>query len=137
MLLTVQLYGQRSETNLKNNTKYGFLFEIVYTDIDTEFGISGTSAFGPSTLTLSSRNERLAVGAQKYIRTSQSTIATNKFRLFLSSENTPGRKIVIKNLRLFELPEGSDINDKFTTLSARALDTYYPISEYSGISEGA
>lgn len=114
-------------TTLTDNTKYGLLFEIVENSISNDFGLSATSALvAVSTVLLTSYNYG-QLGLKKAILTTKNPITDNKIRFYLSSLNLSGN-VKIKNIRLFELPVNSDIRDKFETLSADALNTYYPYS---------
>lgn len=107
-------------TTVKNSTKYGFLYNVVSSNIDKSF-------YGSSTIT----NDALAfvgtAGMKKLVVTTKAAIATNNITIVLHSSNTAGRKIKIKDFRLFELPTGSQIEADFTNLTADQLNNMYPL----------
>lgn len=114
------------DTDLSVSTKYGLLYEIVENTLDEDFGLSTSSAFGTKSIILNGKLQSIGLtGLQKFVLTSKSSISINKLRFFLSSQNRTGAKITIKNVRLYELPSGSDIEDNFETMSAEALNKLY------------
>lgn len=107
-------------TSVKESANYGLLYEVV-SGTGENLGVSSTGAFAVSGKILSS-----SIGLRKDSLPTNATIVDNQFRIFLGSSNSAGTKLKVKDLRLFELPEGSEIANDFATLSASALDEKYP-----------
>jgi hypothetical protein len=108
-------------TNIKTSTKYGFLYSVVSTTFTTDLACDVSKTFPttafPATTT----------GNKKVVMTSNSTITNNKFSIRKSlSTEASGNKVKIKDLRLFELPTGSQIEIDFTNLTADQLNALYP-----------
>jgi hypothetical protein len=108
-------------TNIKTSTKYGFLYSVVSTTFATDLTSDVSFAFPttpfPTTTT----------GNKKVVMTSKATITTNKLTIRKSLlAETSGNKVKIKDLRLFELPTGSQIESDFTNLTADQLTAIYP-----------
>lgn len=106
-------------TQLKNNTKYGLIYNIVLSDLSSLFIFEG---YYTGSQTFLSKN----VGSNIHVFTTQSTIISNKFRIQTGINNTTGTTIKIKDIRIFELPAGSQIETDFTNLTADQLAARYP-----------
>lgn len=108
-------------TKLKASTKYGVLYYVASCDLDHSF-ILGESATPISTTLLLSKD----LGNNKVVVTSASSFMVNRIRLYAELGNTQGKKIKIKDIRIFELPSGSEIESDFNTLTADQLAQKYP-----------
>jgi hypothetical protein len=110
-------------TALKDNTKYGILYNTVSSTVTTGAwmfgGNSAASAFVDTSLTKT-------VGNKKLILTTRNPITTNKVQLYLYSDVAIGQKIKIKDIRIFELPPNTIIEADFTNKTADELNTKYP-----------
>ena len=117
----VGAYRKASLTGaFKPNTAYGLLFNVVSSDTTGIFYVSQSNtafnARGLSTLT----------GHQSHIITTKSVIDSNIFMIELAGGSTTGNTIKIENIRLFELPAGSEIEADFANLTADQLNAKYP-----------
>lgn len=103
-------------TNLKANTKYGFLLHIVErTDTNKEFTIkAGTQVVANIS------------GIGDFKVTSDVNTPTTKISL-VAGTNASGELIKIKDFRAFELPTGTIIESDFNNLTAEELNLKYPI----------
>ena len=114
-------------SNLKVSTKYGFLYNVISSTLSANqpFGIGNAlepfAIFVPPT----------TIGNQKSISTTKSSFTDNKIRLYTGSTEATGAKIKLKDIRVYELPTGSEIESDFTNMSADALAVKYPFA--SGI----
>jgi hypothetical protein len=107
-------------TNLKPSTKYGVLYNVVSSSITSMFAVMAYGAFQYTVIPKT-------VGNQKAIITSNSSITTNAFGLQITLNTEPaGNKIKIRDIRMFELPAGSEIDSDFTNLTADELAQKYP-----------
>lgn len=102
---------------MKTSTKYGLLYNIAgktYTGSLAMLDSSALSGGIPN-----------AVGNNKVILTSPASFPNNRvgFRFYV---NTAGNSIAIKDIRIFELPSGSQIEADFETLTADELAAKYP-----------
>jgi hypothetical protein len=102
----------------KVSTKYGIIYNVVSTDLDSSFYIYNYLTGGSVTLDQT-------IGNNKTTITTQGTITTNSLKLSVSQANTSGKKIKIKDIRIFELPTGSVIEADFTNLTADQLAAKY------------
>jgi hypothetical protein len=103
----------------KNNTKYGFLFNKINTGRTRLSIIDGAFSTNYSFV-----SENAVVGMQKVIATSKTEITDNKLK-FLS--NTVAEEALsLKDLRVFELPAGSESEADFNNLTADQLVQKYP-----------
>lgn len=116
--------------NLKSSTKYGLLYNVVSSNLDGSFVSASSGGLYP--LAVSSLPK--SVGYNKIVVTSISSIlsANNKIDLYANNANTFGTKIKIKDICIYELPTGSQIESDFTNLTADQLNAKYPFA--SGIS---
>lgn len=104
-------------TNLKVNKKYGVLYEVVSTDLDSTFTLQSYLTGSNVTLTQT-------IGINKLIITTQSLISTNKFQINTSGSNTTGKKIKVKDIRTFELT--SLMETEWNALTGDQLNAKYP-----------
>jgi hypothetical protein len=104
----------------KSNTKFGLLYTIVNTSIS-----SGSLRVGNS-MTGTAFNLPNALGNNKSVFTTQQVVPS-PFRIYLSGGIEPaGNKIKLRDMRIFELPAGSEIESDFNTLTADQLAEKYP-----------
>lgn len=104
----------------KPNQKYGILYNVTACNLNNDFNISATSITG-STVTIPR-----AVGNNKTVITTANPIVNNALRFVTISFNTNGTYIDFKDVRMFELPTGSQIETDFTNLTADQLSVKYP-----------
>lgn len=104
----------------KPSTKYGILYNIVSSSLsaNTLIGISSMSAFGNYYITPQS------AGNNKFIQSTPSTISLNMYRLAVLPQTT-GQSVKLKDIRVFELPTGSQIEADFASLTADQLSAKY------------
>lgn len=110
-------------TNLKPTTKYGILVNIVKNELTTKTIYIDTTVF-PSGAVIAPSG---ITGNRKIIATTKDTISSN--RLYLQSQNAAvdtGKKVKIIDIRCFELPAGSEIEQDFETMTADELAQKYP-----------
>jgi hypothetical protein len=110
-------------TALKASTKYGVLMFVVdkTTSSTIWFDPSGAFAGIPPT------NFNNGTGNRKLTVMSASTITNNKITCGLCAPSDIAGKIIkIKDIRMFELPAGSQIEADFNTLTADQLAVKYP-----------
>lgn len=109
----------------KPSITYVLLYEVVYSDFTSSdgFTISTTSAFDLSGGEL---NLNKAVGAYKKTMPTKTTITANQIRIVVGSSVSSGKKIKIKNLRLFELLDGTEFANDFPNLTGSQLNIKYP-----------
>lgn len=114
--------------NLKPSTKYGFLYNVVSSTLTTDFfGMSANSAFSGFTM-------QKTVGNAKKVVTTNATITLNQLYIYIDTTlGVDGNKVKIKDLRVFELPAGSEIEKDFdstvtgaTNLTEDQLVAKYP-----------
>jgi hypothetical protein len=104
----------------KPNTAYGLLFNVVSSDVTCIFFVSRTgTAFNVRALDT-------LTGHQSHIITTKSVIDSNRFMIELGEGTTSNNTIKIENIRLFELPTGSEIEADFANLTADQLNAKYP-----------
>lgn len=111
--------GATLQTNIKPNTKYGFIYYVISNSV------TKTLYFGAPNTALSATGLK-AIGNNKLILTSYSNIVSNVIKTGLDITETIGNKIKLKDIRLFELPTGSQIETDFNTLTADQLAEKYP-----------
>ena len=109
-------------TNLKGSTKYGILFNVQNNTLAV-VNLNAYSSLTGSSFTIANKG---ITGNAKVIITTQTTIATNNLTIYISSSEPTGNKIKIRDIRLFELPAGSEIEADFETLTADELAQKYP-----------
>lgn len=106
-------------SKIKINTKYGILFEIVENKITSKMRIPPRVSVKYEDLIVPTT----PVGGFKHVLTSGATKPTGfEFQ-------TPGAEsgtLKIKNIRMFELPPSSQIEQDFENLTADALNAKYP-----------
>jgi len=110
----------RLNANFKTNTKYGFIFYKVNSGT-SRLSLSSSSAFNTNLWFTSN-----LTGSQyvKAIETTKSEITLNRVAFFTSE--TSEESMIIKDIRCFELPTGSEIENDFETLTADQLAQKYP-----------
>lgn len=122
-------------TNLKTSTKYGYLVNVVSNTIST------LSKFNMANSRTSTNiwNLGTLLGNQKFIDTSKASISNNSLVFAADPTEANGNKIKLKDIRVFELPTGSQIESDFTNLTADQLNLKYPygIKNQSNISNSS
>ncbi|MDD3039748.1 hypothetical protein [Bacteroides sp.] len=104
-------------TAIKPSAKYGLLYNVVSNTATGDLIVSGSGAF-------SSAAAPKTVGNNKLILNSKATITTNTF-IFGLFYKMAGNSITVKDIRVFELPTGSQIEADFTNLTADELSAKY------------
>jgi len=109
-------------TPIKATTKYGILYNVVSTTCIVPIMISGGTgaSFNVNGVSLGVQT----AGIKKTVLTSMSS-PTGKFGLTIGMTEPVGNKIKLKDIRIFELPTGSQIEADFTNLSADELSARY------------
>jgi hypothetical protein len=111
--------AQLSGTSFKPSTKYVILYSVVSNTMTGNFGLDG-SVFGYTALTKT-------VGNNKVVVTSAASITVNKFYLYTQlPTEILGHKIKIKDLRVLEVPVGSQIEADVNAYNADQLNILYP-----------
>lgn len=109
----------KHNTSFKPSTKYGILYNVVSSTMTTDsFYVSSSGD------ALNGKKGTRTIGNNKVIATSASTIDSNSLHVFTYKAPT-GESITIKDIRVFELPSGSQIETDFNTLTADKLATKY------------
>ena len=108
-------------TNLKANTKYGILLNVVLNELTFTF-ITELGAFQVNQLLVPAG----ATGNKKVVLTTLSNITNNRFYIKRSELESAPKKIKLKDISVFELPAGSEIEADFTNLTADQLAVKYP-----------
>lgn len=111
--------GIEMPTAIKTSTKYGVLYNIVSTNINGDLGIGGGARIGR--LGIGTKN----LGNNKIFGTSLATITNNSMIIYIDSGSTAGTSIKIKDISIFELPTGSQIEADFNNLTADQLAAKY------------
>ena len=106
------------DTNIKPSTKYGYLFNVVSLQGGSRVILAGGGIAYP----FGNVSPYHQLGNNKHIVTSQSSFTTNKLIIGTSSPTV----LKLKDIRLYELPSGSQIESDFETLSADELAIKYP-----------
>lgn len=107
-------------STLKANTKYGCLFNIPSNTFSYSFyGKIGGTYPSPSQILTAGES-----GNKKFVLTSSAS-PTTEFKC--GSNNSGSGTIKFKDIRVFELPTGSQIESDFTNLSADQLNIKYPM----------
>jgi len=122
-----QSTSKTAELNVqfKESTKYGFLIKSESNTISEWNGLRIGSNLTGTTL------YRIVLpefnGISKYVLTTQAEISSfpNTLRLSLAVTAASG-SLTVSQLRIFELPTGSQIDADFTNLTAVQLDAKYP-----------
>jgi hypothetical protein len=104
-------------TNLKLDTKYGLLYEIVENTTTSTFYAQLGSNHGGFGFPIDA-------GLQKSTSSTPATITNNYVRIGRNAQVTG--YIKVKDIRLFELPTGSQIEWDFANLTAAQLNAKYP-----------
>jgi hypothetical protein len=106
--------------NVKHLTKYAIIYEVVSSTILGDLTSSGNGGKQPFGLTMSKN-----IGFNKIIHITNDTFDTNTFTIYIGP-NIAGQSIKLKDIRIFELPTGSQIEADFTNLTADELAEKYP-----------
>lgn len=106
--------------NAKSNTKYGLLFNVLENSINGAFRMHSSLTGATEVLF-----EGGLTGPFKKTFLTQGVIEDNYIGFNLSSPTTEG-EVKISDIRLFELPPGSEIESDFESLSADELARKYP-----------
>lgn len=109
-----------SVTNIKASTNYGILFNVPNSNIVNRLYF-GTVAYSEP---FAGRSLSPVVGNNKVIFASQASFGANQIKLYLPIEAV-GKSIKLKDIRIFELPTGSQIEADFTNLTADQLSAKY------------
>ncbi|HOD02925.1 MAG TPA: hypothetical protein PKN28_06320, partial [Clostridiales bacterium] len=109
-------------TNMKPLTKYGLLMNIV------ENTLEDAGCYSPAYVTtaptiVANTGE---TGNKKVVFTSRDSISTNKYGFKPGQSAAIGGKIKLRDIRIYELPSGSQIEADFTNLTADELAIKYP-----------
>lgn len=110
-------------TAIKPNVKYGLLINVVSNTLTTGVTIDPNAFIAPV-----ASMAQIAGGETGIIKrtfTSIANIATNALRIVEGLNDTTGNAITLKDVRLFELPLGSQIDEDFSDLLPAELDTKY------------
>lgn len=110
--------SSRVTTAVKPSTKYGLLVDIVENTTAVNFY---TMSLIYSSITIS--NGVSDIGNKKAVFTTNASITTNAFGFY--TDATSGY-VKFRNIRLFELPSGSEIESDFTNMDANSLALKYP-----------
>jgi hypothetical protein len=107
----------------KSNTKYGVLFNMI-TNTSAWFELDPNNFLG-AYLRIT------GIGNIKNVFTSKSTISTNSIQFLQSATptNINGMVSKIKDIRIFQLPAGSQIESDFNNLTADQLAVKYPFGQ--------
>jgi hypothetical protein len=108
-----------NDTKYKDNTKYGLLINFVQVENKPIQLVAG----GPSSLGNTADHTIKTLGNNKIIFTT-GTIANNRQHIYIPKENTGTWKF--RDIRVFELPAGSEIESDFEAMTADQLATKYP-----------
>lgn len=112
------IMGERS---FKNSTKYGLLFNMVTNTVSGSNFWFDNNNYLLGGKTWSSLD---GVGNKKHVFTT-GTITNNSVQFTLNPQAV-GNTAKISDIRIYELPTGSQIESDFNTLTADQLNTKYP-----------
>lgn len=105
----------------KVSTKYGILYSVVASNLTQNLilrtGPVG-NAFAPVFLSKS-------LGNNKSVLTTNAVLTDNVFWIYVGTTEPSGNAIKLKDIRIFELPAGSQIETDFNTLTADQLAAKY------------
>lgn len=107
-------------TAIKPSTKYGVLVVGVSGDYLNTVGLDSNATCFSTALTW-----QHGVGNKKIVATSKATITANYLAFGNFALGVNGQKAKIKDIRIFELPVGSQIEADFTNLTADQLAAKY------------
>jgi hypothetical protein len=106
-------------TNCKPGTKYGLIFNFPLNTLSGSLRLNA-DLIGVTTVIYTNG----IVGNHKFTFTTQSVLTNNRLGINLSSTTTG--YIQIRDIRMFELPAGSEIESDFNTMTAGQLAQKYP-----------
>lgn len=113
-------YALKSDCTFETNTKYGMLLSVFSNDSGQVLKFNNNQLLNDQSYSLGSTS-----GNKKVVFTTKSSITINHadFHCY----NMPnGTKIKFGDIRMFELPAGSEIETDFNTLTADQLAQKYP-----------
>lgn len=119
--------GTHIPTLLKPSTKYGILQNVTVNTLNTSIVRISEHTTGTNPVICNAGQ----TGNFKTVITTQSVITNNVFG-YSAPKADGGLMVKIKDIRIYELPAGSEIENDFNTLSADELAVKYPW--HSGIS---
>ena len=110
-------------TSLKPNTNYGFLLSVSGNTMTSGVTLitASSSAFGQANIVTPGQS-----GNIKLTLTTLASISNNRIYLSYSTNTHPGETVTVSQIRVFELPVGSDLETDYATLTADQLNTKYP-----------
>ncbi|MBZ9608625.1 phage baseplate upper protein [Clostridium estertheticum] len=111
--------GAPYDMTVKPLTKYGLLYNVVSSNLD---GILNSAS---ATRGLAFGNLPKTIGNNKIVGTSNATNLDLGAVIYTGADSTKGTKIKLKDIRIFELPTGSQIETNFNTLTADQLTEKY------------
>ncbi|ANW97728.1 hypothetical protein CSTERTH_01115 [Thermoclostridium stercorarium subsp. thermolacticum DSM 2910] len=109
----------RIQVNLRSNTKYGILLNVRENTKTAYISVYATGAF-PSPMAISPST----IGNFKFIATTREDLSSANF--WQADIPSGSGKIAFGDIRVFELPSGSEIESDFTNLTADQLAIKYP-----------
>lgn len=107
--------------NFKISTKYGVILNVVEKTTIYQIGFRA----GASQDAFTAQNLSLVVGNNKTIFTTNTALTSTLVWFFLREIEPAGNYIKFKDIRIFELPTGSQIEADFTNLTADQLAAKY------------
>lgn len=110
-------------TACKVSTKYGFLLNVPSNNLTYDLINDSSNAFTAGSIMVPIG----FTGMRKIVLTSLATIATNIITFKRNNNEASLKSITLKDIRLFELPTGSQIETDFTNLTADELNILYPM----------
>lgn len=114
----------RISTSLKTSTKYGLLLNVVTNELTAPAVLKVSANLTGSQKTIAAAG---VTGNCATTFTTSSSIANNFFQLEMGIVPT-GKIVKISDIRLYELPTGSQIESDFTNLTADQLYLVYPLT---------
>jgi hypothetical protein len=118
----------RINTQLKYSTKYGYLINIVSNNIP-----NNGAYIDPFNNPQSTNMYLNGTGNIKFVDTTKASSISNRVYVAVRNDLTTGLKIKIRDIRVFELPTGSEIEADFTNLTADQLAAKYNYIKGDGV----
>jgi len=123
---TITVYDTYSslgiKTSFKPSTKYLLILDVITNDLTTNIINDNSYVFPDGTVIVTPGQ----TGIAKAVMTTKETITKNSFHLKRASNETTPRTIKLKDIRVYELPSGSQIEADATNLTADELNAKYP-----------
>jgi len=107
-------------TYFKNSTNYGILFSTLSCTLTTAAIIDPNNNINATPVPIP-----MTIGNQILKLTTLASITTNCFYIYIAQQTT-GTQITLNNIRVFELPVGSQIAWDFNNLTSDQLNSRYP-----------